>query len=85
MVRFGDGGSIILFSSIAGSVAFEVSLSSVIGSRLTLSSLTKPDLCNVSYHSSKAGVLQLARSMACELGSKGVRVNTISPGYFKTR
>lgn len=25
----------------------------------------------------------MARSMACELGSKGIRVNTFSPGHIK--
>ncbi|KAF8075263.1 sorbose reductase sou1 [Lyophyllum atratum] len=38
----------------------------------------------VSYNSSKAGVLQMARSMACELGEKGIRVNSLSPGHVFT-
>ncbi|KAF5323285.1 hypothetical protein D9619_013498 [Psilocybe cf. subviscida] len=33
------------------------------------------------YNASKAAVLQLSRSLACELGPKGVRCNTISPGW----
>ncbi|KAI0703269.1 sorbose reductase sou1 [Earliella scabrosa] len=37
-----------------------------------------------SYNTSKSAVLQLARSMACELGPKKIRVNTISPGYINT-
>ncbi|KAG6853206.1 hypothetical protein C0991_006155 [Blastosporella zonata] len=36
------------------------------------------------YNASKAAVIQMARSMACELGSKGIRVNTISPGFIRT-
>ncbi|KAG6920009.1 hypothetical protein DXG01_013358 [Tephrocybe rancida] len=36
------------------------------------------------YNASKAAVLQIARSMACELGTKGIRVNTISPGFIRT-
>ncbi|KAI6144630.1 hypothetical protein BKA82DRAFT_144595, partial [Pisolithus tinctorius] len=39
----------------------------------------------VSYNSSKSAVLQMARSMACELGCKKIRVNTLSPGYVHTR
>ncbi|KAI6109241.1 hypothetical protein EDD16DRAFT_1517001 [Pisolithus croceorrhizus] len=39
----------------------------------------------ISYSSSKAAVLQMARSMACELGSKKIRVNSLSPGYIHTR
>ncbi|KAI0747220.1 sorbose reductase sou1 [Daedaleopsis nitida] len=38
----------------------------------------------VSYNTSKSAVLQMARSMACELGPKRIRVNTISPGYIYT-
>ncbi|EJD07792.1 NAD-binding protein [Fomitiporia mediterranea MF3/22] len=38
----------------------------------------------VAYSASKAAVLQIARSMACELGRKRIRVNSISPGYVPT-
>ncbi|KAF9444625.1 NAD(P)-binding protein [Macrolepiota fuliginosa MF-IS2] len=37
------------------------------------------------YNTSKAGVIQMTRSLACELGPKGIRVNSISPGYINTR
>ena len=36
------------------------------------------------YNASKAAVIQMARSMACELGPKKIRVNSISPGYIYT-
>jgi len=36
------------------------------------------------YSVSKAGVIQMTKSMALELGHKGIRVNAICPGYFKT-
>ncbi|ODO01344.1 hypothetical protein I350_06163 [Cryptococcus amylolentus CBS 6273] len=38
----------------------------------------------VPYNASKAGVLQMAKNLAYEWGQKGVRVNTLSPGYIKT-
>ncbi|KAF8999308.1 NAD-binding protein [Cyathus striatus] len=38
----------------------------------------------VSYNSSKAAVIQMARNMACELGPRGIRVNSLSPGYIFT-
>lgn len=45
----------------------------------------KPNLRTVAYHSTKSGVLQLGRSLACELARERIRVNTVSPGYIKTR
>ena len=40
---------------------------------------------DIAYHSSKGAVLQMTRSLACELGSHRVRVNSISPGFIDTR
>lgn len=37
-----------------------------------------------SYNSSKAGVAHLTKSLAVEWATKGIRVNSISPGYIKT-
>jgi len=39
----------------------------------------------VAYNTSKSAVIQMARSMACELGVKGIRVNSVSPGYIYTQ
>jgi NAD(P)-dependent dehydrogenase (short-subunit alcohol dehydrogenase family) len=38
----------------------------------------------VSYCSAKAGLLGLARSSAAHLGSRGIRVNAICPGFIET-
>ena len=36
------------------------------------------------YNASKAGVIQLTKSLAVEWAKKNVRVNSISPGYIAT-
>jgi len=39
---------------------------------------------NAAYATSKAGLIQMSRSMALELSRKGIRINALSPGYFRT-
>jgi NAD(P)-dependent dehydrogenase (short-subunit alcohol dehydrogenase family) len=53
-----------------------VNVASILGLRVAFGEST--------YATSKAGLVQLTRSMALELGNKGVRVNAICPGYFLT-
>lgn len=38
----------------------------------------------VAYDTSKGGILSMTRSMAAELGRKGIRVNAVSPGFIAT-
>jgi NAD(P)-dependent dehydrogenase (short-subunit alcohol dehydrogenase family) len=37
------------------------------------------------YNAAKSGIIGLSRSLARELGPRGIRVNTVSPGWIMTR
>lgn len=56
------------------------------GSIINIASITavQPALMNSGYAASKAAVDHLTRNMAVELARYNIRVNAISPGYFKT-
>ncbi|KAF9050754.1 NAD(P)-binding protein [Hymenopellis radicata] len=57
-----------------GSIIIIASMSGTIQNRPTM----------VPYNTSKSAVLQMCRTMACELAGEGIRVNTISPGHIYT-
>jgi NAD(P)-dependent dehydrogenase (short-subunit alcohol dehydrogenase family) len=60
----------------AGSGGSIVNIASILGLRVGFGQST--------YATSKAALVQLTKSMALELGAKGIRVNALCPGYFLT-
>ncbi|TFY68933.1 hypothetical protein EVJ58_g723 [Rhodofomes roseus] len=58
-----------------GSIIFIASMSG---------SITNKGYRWISYNTSKSAILQMTRSMACELGEKRIRVNSVSPGHIYT-
>lgn len=64
----------------------KVDYSSAIGKIICMSSVHEiiPWAGHVNYAASKGGVMLLMKSMAQELGPKGIRVNSIAPGAIQT-
>jgi 3-oxoacyl-[acyl-carrier protein] reductase len=54
-----------------------VNLSSIVG--------VHGNFGQTNYGAAKAGIIGLTKSLARELGSRGVRANVVAPGYVKTR
>jgi 3-oxoacyl-[acyl-carrier protein] reductase len=54
-----------------------VNLSSIVGLR--------GNWGQTNYAASKAGIIGFTKSLARELGSRGVRANVVAPGYITTR
>lgn len=63
----------VMMSQRSGSI---INMSSVVG--------VHGNAGQANYAASKAGVIALAKSMAQELGSRGIRVNAIAPGFVQT-
>jgi NAD(P)-dependent dehydrogenase (short-subunit alcohol dehydrogenase family) len=64
MRKHGEGGAVVLLSSVAGKVGLPA---------------------HAHYCAAKGGVRLMAKAAALELGPEKIRVNSIHPGYIRTR
>ena len=73
-----------LTAQAAGKVMLKQGGGSIINTASMSAHITNVPQKECSYAASKAGVIAMSRNMAVEWADRGVRVNTISPGYMAT-
>ena len=76
--------SVFLCSTAAGRYMLKQGHASIVNTASMSAHIVNRPQPQCSYNATKNGVIQLSKSLAIEWAKRGVRVNTMSPGYMGT-